>query len=144
MKKTSPPKKKKIIVFWLWFSSDSAFKTIDIQMFFWSVFLKMQKKYWLSKTLICQFLVVNHGFFCIFKNTDKNNICVPIVLKAKTEEKNEFWNINRKKMFFIFFFYFSFKNKRCTNVILISIFENARKKLFLTGKNGQNGVFGSQ
>ena len=35
------------------------------------------------------FLVVNNGFLCVFKNTDQNNICVTIVLKAKTEKKIE-------------------------------------------------------
>ena len=33
------------------------------------------------------YLAVNNGFLCVFKNTDKNNICVSIVLKAKTEIK---------------------------------------------------------
>ena len=53
-----------------------------------------------------------------FKNTDQNNICVSIVLKAKTEKNKkkkvgwppkkgifEFWNKNRKQ---IFPSYFSF------------------------------------
>ena len=26
-------------------------------------------------------------FLCVFENTDQNNICVSIVLKAKTEKK---------------------------------------------------------
>ena len=26
-------------------------------------------------------------FVCVFKNTDQNNVCVSIVLKAKTEKK---------------------------------------------------------
>ena len=34
-------------------------------------------------------LAVNNGFLGVFKNTDKNNICVSIVLKAKTEKKFE-------------------------------------------------------
>ena len=41
-----------------------------------------------------------------------------------------------------YFFCFSFKNNRHTNVILISIFKNAQKT-FLTAKNGQNDVFES-
>ena len=32
------------------------------------------------------FLAVNNGFLGVFKNTDQNNICVSIVLKAKTEK----------------------------------------------------------
>ena len=32
-------------------------------------------------------LAVNNVFLCVLKNTDQNNICVSIVLKAKTEEK---------------------------------------------------------
>ena len=54
---------------------DSALKTINTQMFFCSVFLKTHKK---------NHLAVFGGsycfFVCIFKNTDKNNICVSINL----------------------------------------------------------------
>ena len=32
------------------------------------------------------FLAVNNGFLSNFKNTDQNNICVSIVLKAKTKK----------------------------------------------------------
>ena len=35
-----------------------------------------------------------------------------------------------KKYFFIFFFCFIFKNNRSTNIILISILENAQKKRY--------------
>ena len=71
------------------FSFDSALKTIDAQMFFWSVFLKTHKKsYWPSKTPFWPFLALNNGFLCIFKYTDQNNIFVSIVLKAETEKKN--------------------------------------------------------
>ena len=35
------------------------------------------------------FLAINNGFLLVFKNTDKNNICVSIVFKAKTKEKYE-------------------------------------------------------
>ena len=63
-------------------------------MYSWSVFLKMHKKsYWPPKTPFWSFLAVNNGFLCIFKNTDKNNICVYIVLKAETEIK-----IRKKKI----------------------------------------------
>ena len=71
------------------------------------------------------FLAVNNVFLCVFKNTDQNNICVSIVLKAKTEEKKlkklvdpqkraflSFEIKTIKKYFFIFFFCFSFKNNR--------------------------------
>ena len=105
-----------------WFGFDSALKTIDAQMFFWSVFLKTYKKsYWLSKTPFWSFSVVNNGFLCIFKNTDRNNICVSCILKAKTEkkirkklinpQKKAFLSFEKKtvkKCFFIFFFCFSF------------------------------------
>ena len=50
---------------------------------------------------------------------------------------------NAEKIFFIFSFCFNYKNNRRSNVILISIFENAQKQL-LTTKNRQNGVFDSQ
>ena len=68
------------------------------------------------------------------KNTDQNNICASIVFKAKTEEeeklvdplKSEFMSFETKKKplkkyFFIFFFCFSFKNNRHTNVVLGNI-----------------------
>ena len=45
---------------------------------------KQTQKYkfenWLLKSTI---------FLCIFKNTGQNNICVPIVFKAKTKQKYE-------------------------------------------------------
>ena len=47
------------------------------------------------------FLAVNNVFLCLFKNTDLNNICVSIVLKAKTEE-NKFktnWLTPQKEHF---------------------------------------------
>ena len=70
------------------FAFDSALKTIKAEMFFWSVFLKMHKKcYWLSKTPFWLFLAINNAFLWVFKNTDQNNICVSIVLEAKTEKK---------------------------------------------------------
>ena len=71
-------------------------------------------------------LAVNKGFFCIFKNTDQNNFCVSIVLKAKTEKKLR-TKIGRppKRAFF------SFEIKTV-------------KKPSLTAKNGQNGVFDGQ
>ena len=92
------------------------------------------------------FLAVNNGFLCVFKNRDQNNICVSIVLKAKTEEQKfekklvdpqkrvclSFVIKSIKKYFFIFFFSCSFKNNRRTHVILISICENEQKKSNLT------------
>ena len=45
---------------------DSALKTIDTQMFFWLVCLKMHKKsYWPSKSPFWPLV-----FLCVFKNTD--------------------------------------------------------------------------
>ena len=81
------------------FGFDSAFKTIDAQMFFLLVFLKTHKQ-----------------IFFFFWLTHKKSIF-------------KFGNKNRKKIVFIFFFCFSFKNNRRTNVILISIFENAQKNV---------------
>ena len=56
------------------------------------------------------YLAVNNG---VLKNIDQNNICVSIVLKAKTEKKKigwppkkgifEFWNKNCKKNVSSFF-----------------------------------------
>ena len=86
------------------FGFDSALKTIDAQMFLWSVFLKMHNKsYWLSKTPFWPFLAVNNVFLCVFINTDQNNICASIVFKAKTKEKYEE----------IFFYSFYFKTQKC-------------------------------
>ena len=35
------------------------------------------------------FLVVNNFFWCVFKNTEQNNICLIIVFKAESEPKHE-------------------------------------------------------
>ena len=43
-----------------------------------------------------------------------------------------------KKYFFIFFFCFSFKNDRRTNVVLVNIFFKCTKKKLITAKYGQN------
>ena len=80
------------------------------------------------------------GQVCVFKNTNKKNICASIVLEAKTKEKYEeqFFNgfyfktqkcpfLGVNQFFQIFFFSFSFWYNRHTNVIFISIFENAQK-----------------
>ena len=87
------------------FSFDSAFKTIDAQIFFWLVFLKTHKKsYWPSKTPFWPFLAVNKVFLCVLNNTDQNNICASIVFKAKTKEKYEE----------IFFYGFNLKTQKCS------------------------------
>ena len=79
----NPPKK-----FSSCFGFDSAWKTIDTHMFYWSEFLKMHNKsYWLSKMPFWPFLAVNNVFLCVFKNTYQNNIYATIVLKAKIEKK---------------------------------------------------------
>ena len=68
----------------------------------------------------------------------QNNNCVSIVLKAKTKkntEKNSLtpikgifeFEIKTEKNVFIFFYCFSFKNNKRTNIILIIFFENAQK-----------------
>ena len=60
----NPPKKN----FSSCFDFDSALKTIDAQMFCWSVFFKMHKKsYWLSKKLFWPFLAVHNVFFVRFQ-----------------------------------------------------------------------------
>ena len=129
-------------IFSLCFGFDSALKTIHAQMFFVRYFWKYTKSYCCQKCHFGRFRWLLM-FFCVFKNTDQNNIFVSIVLKAKTEEKKIqkknrltpqkmhfwVWNKNCKKNF-IFFFCFSFKNNRRTNVILISIFENAQKNRY--------------
>ena len=59
--KKTPPKK-----FSSCFGFDSAWKTIDTHMFYWSEFLKMHNKsYWLSKMPFWPFLAVNN-VFCAF------------------------------------------------------------------------------
>ena len=47
-----------------------------------------------------------------------------------------------KNVFFMFWLWFRFKNNKSTIVLLVSIFENAKKKL-LTVKNAILAVFGS-
>ena len=46
----------------------------------------------------CPFLKINNFFSCILKNTDPNNICVPIVFKTITNKTYE-------ETFFIFFLF---------------------------------------
>ena len=68
----------------------SALKTIELQMFFLSVFLKTLKKvidhqkhhfgrFWLLITFLGG----------IFKKTDQNNICVYICFKARTKKNKQ-------------------------------------------------------
>ena len=64
---------------------DSALKTIEAQLSFWSVFLKTHQKKLLTNKIAI--LAVNNSFLFVLKNSDQNNICVYIVLKAKTEKK---------------------------------------------------------
>ena len=47
------------------------------------------------------FLAVNNGFLCVLKNSDQNNICLYIVLKAKTEKelRKQNWLIPKKGNF---------------------------------------------
>ena len=72
-------------------------------MFFWWVFLKTHKKSdGPSKRPFWQFLAVNSGFLCIFKNTDQNNICASIAFEVKTKE-------NMQTNFF-YGFYFKTQN----------------------------------
>ena len=99
---------------------DSALKTINAQMFFWSVFLKTHQK---------KLLTVKNGrfwqlitvFLCVFKNADQNNIYMSIVLKAKTEKNKKQKLVDPQKraflsseiktikqLFLLFFFCFSF------------------------------------
>ena len=97
-----PPKK---CVFGFWrnpppkklsscFAFDSALNTIDARMFFWSVFLKTQKKsYWPSKTPFCPFLMVNNNFYCRFKKMIKITFVRLLFLKLnlKRNIKNIFY-----------------------------------------------------
>ena len=77
-------------IFSLCLGFDSPFKTIDTQMFFWSVFLKMHKKsYWPSKMPFWLFLAFSNVFLCVLLNTDQNNICVATVFQASTKQKYE-------------------------------------------------------
>ena len=93
-----PPQKKKL--FWflkkttpknisLCFPSNSVLKTINTHIYLFCIFENTHKKlFWL-------FLKINNFFSCILKNTDQNNICVPIVFKSKTNKnmKNNFFNV---------------------------------------------------
>ena len=105
-----------LFVFWLWFSFKNIRRTNFLSI---GIFENAQQKsYWPSKTQFWLFLAVNNIFWCVFKNTDQNNICVSNVLKAKTEKKIQtnwltpkksifqFWNKNHKKIFFHIFLLF--------------------------------------
>ena len=99
-------------LFWIWFSFKNNRRTNVLLV---GMFENAQKKLFTVKNaILAVFLAVNNGFFCVFKNTDQNNICVSIVLNAKTEKKLkknwltpkksffDFWNKNHKKYFIIF------------------------------------------
>ena len=53
------------------------------------IFENTQQNSWPSKTPYWDFLAVNKGFLCVFKNTDQNNIYASIIFKAKTKQKYE-------------------------------------------------------
>ena len=72
------------------FGFDSALKTKDALMFFWSVFLKTYKKsYRPSKTPFWPFFAVNNNFLCFFKKTDQITFVRLLFLELKTNEKSE-------------------------------------------------------
>ena len=83
------------------------------------------------------------------KNTEQNRIYALKKLKKWKKLKKigwppkkcvfEFWKKNLTK--FCTSHFLSFKNNRHTNVLLVSIFENALKKAINLQKNGHNGVF---
>ena len=54
------------------------------------------------KNAILAVFGVNNVFLCIFKNTDQNNICVSIVLKAKAKKKFGKKLVDPKKVIFEF------------------------------------------
>ena len=92
------------------------------------------------------FLAVNKVFFVLFQKycTNQKNVCVSIVLKAKTEKKFwknvltpkkgvfEFWNKNCKKC--SSFFSFVLALKTIDAQIFISIFENTQKNVISNQK----------
>ena len=72
------------------FFSVLAFKTIDTQMLFWSVFLKTHKKTVINRQKLRKWLFWwSITFLCVFKNTDQKNIYASIVLKAESKPKHE-------------------------------------------------------
>ena len=78
--------------FFEFFSSVFAFKTVDAQMLFWSIFFFKCTK----KKLITVKNGQNSFFFCVFKNTDQKDIGAYIVLKAESKQKPEeniFWGV---------------------------------------------------
>ena len=91
------PKKK---FFCVCFGFDSTFKTIDAQMYLWSIFLKTHKKVIdrQKRHFGCFWWLIT-VFICVFKNSDQNNICASIVFKDKTKE-------NYEEIFFFYGFYF--------------------------------------
>ena len=59
-------------------------------MFFWWVFLKMQKKVFdRQKRHFGRFWHLKTFYLCVLKNSDQNNICASIGFKSKTKEKYE-------------------------------------------------------
>ena len=109
LKKT--PLKNVFFVFWLWFSFKNNRRTNVLLV----VILKTHKKsYWPSKTPFWLFLAVNNGFLCVFKHSDQNNICVSIVLKAKTEKIKKKKLVDSQKRAFL-----SFEIKTVKKIVLL-------------------------
>ena len=103
------------------FIFDSALKTMDAQMFFWSVFLKTQKKFIdYQKRHFGLFWQLT--FFGRFQKYRSNNICVSIVLKAKTEKNVEKKLVDPPKRAVL-----SFKIKTVNNIFLHVLGSNVRK-----------------
>ena len=116
------------------FGFDSALKTIDAQMFFWLIFLKMHKKnYWQSKTPFWLFLAVFSQILTkltfvrllFLKLKQKKNRKKKIFKGFFQTQKCNFSGLNQ--FLFFIFFCFSFQNNRRTNKILVSIFEISQK-----------------
>ena len=79
------PQNNFFCVFWLWFSFKNNRHTNALLV---GIFKNTQKKVLTVKNAILASLWRLITFFlCVFKNTDQNNSCVPIVLKAKSEKK---------------------------------------------------------
>ena len=119
-------------VFRLWFSFKNNIRT---NVFFGRYFWKRKKNYSPSKTPFLLFFWLIKVCKSVFKNTDQSDICVSIVLKAKTEkneEKRAFFSFEIKTIktcFFICFFCFTVAIKTIdAQMLFLSVFLKTQKK----------------
>ena len=129
------------------FGFDSALNTIDAQMFFWLVFFKTHKKIVIDhqKHHFGSFWRLIMVFLCVLNNIDQDNICVSIVLKAKTEKKIAQNVLTSQKRAFLSFEIKTLKNTDQKNICAFIVFKAEsklkHKEFFCLSSKTKNALF---